>query len=155
MGLLDSIKNIMAIPDAEDDFDDYEEEIVQPKRKPVQEPATPKREVNHTRILSTNKSKGASLNFDQMQVVLVKPERFDEVTSIADHLNEKKTVVLNLESCDRDSSRRIIDFLSGVAYANHGNVRKVALSTFIIVPTNVAVQGEVPIDEYDNSQTYF
>ncbi len=95
------------------------------------------------------------MNFNQMQVVLVKPERFEDVTSIADNLNDRKTVVLNLESCDRESSRRIIDFLSGVAYANHGNVRKVALSTFIIVPTNVAVSGEVALEEFDDTSSYF
>jgi cell division inhibitor SepF len=90
-----------------------------------------------------------------MQVVLVKPERFEDVTAIADHLNDKKTVVLNLEACERDTSRRIIDFLSGVAYANHGNIRKVAVSTFIIVPTDVAVSGELMLEEFDSGNMYF
>ena len=90
-----------------------------------------------------------------MQVVLVKPDRFEDVSAIADHLNDKKTVVLNLESCERDVSRRIIDFLSGVAYANHGNIRKVAVSTFIIVPNDVSVSGELMLEEFDESRLYF
>ena len=155
MGLLDSIKNIMAIPDDEDEFEEFEDEIEEPKRRPAPEPVQPKKEAAHPRILGNNKGKPAPLNLNQMQVVLVKPERFEDVTSIADNLNDRKTVVLNLESCDRESSRRIIDFLSGVAYANHGNVRKVALSTFIIVPTNVAVSGEVALEEFDDTSSYF
>ena len=91
----------------------------------------------------------------QLQVVLVKPERFEDVTGIADHLNAKKTVVLNLEVCDRDVSRRIIDFLSGAAYANHGNIRKVAVSTFIIVPADVDVMGELMLEELDEGRMYF
>ena len=90
-----------------------------------------------------------------MQVVLVKPDRFEDVTSIADHLNEKKTVVLNLEASNRDVSRRIIDFLSGVAYANHGNIRKVANSTFIIVAHDVDVMGELMLEDYEEGKLYF
>ena len=50
----------------------------------------------------------------------VKPERFEDASYIADHLNDKRTVVLNLESASKEVSRRLIDFLSGVAYANVG-----------------------------------
>ena len=90
-----------------------------------------------------------------MQVVLVKPERFDDVKAIADHLNAGKTVVLNLEAANRDESRRIVDFLSGVAYANGGNMRKVAASTFIIVANNIDVMGELMLDEFDEGKLYF
>ena len=90
-----------------------------------------------------------------MQVVLVKPDRFEDVTAIADHLNAKKTVVLNLESANRETSRRIIDFLSGVAYANHGNLRKVANSTFIIVASDIDVLGELMLDDYDDNKLYY
>lgn len=154
MSLLDSIKNIMSIPD-EDEFDDEMQEVEEkePKRK-VQVEREPKRE-STPRVLGGGKSKTVNFNQSQMQVVLVKPDRFEDVTSIADHLNEKKTVVLNLESCERDISRRIIDFLSGVAYANHGNIRKVAVCTFIIVPNDVDVMGELMLEDIDGSSMYF
>jgi cell division inhibitor SepF len=153
MGLLDSIKNIMTIPE-EDDFEEIEE-VVEPAKKSSFEQPAPKREAQPRIIGGGKAAKTVNLNLSQMQVVLVKPERFDDVTAIADHLNEKKTVVLNLEACERDVSRRIIDFLSGVAYANHGNIRKVAVSTFIIVPTDVAVSGELMLEEFDDSRMYF
>lgn len=90
----------------------------------------------------------------QLQVVLVKPEQFEEVSGIADHLNAKRTVVLNLESASKELSRRLIDFLSGVAYANNGQIKRVANSTFIITPYNVDIMGDL-IDELENNGVYF
>ena len=148
MGIFDNIKNIMTIPD-EDDFDNENEvvEEVAPKKKAqpeVKRDTTP-------RVIGGKKN----VQPNGMQVVLVKPERFEDVTSIADHLNAKKTVVLNLEVFDRELSRRIIDFLSGAAYANHGNIRKVAVSTFIIVPADVDVMGELMLEEFEENRMYF
>ena len=90
----------------------------------------------------------------QLQVVLVKPERFDDAAAIADQLNAKRTVVLNLESTNKEVSRRLIDFLSGVAYANNGQIKRVATSTFIITPYNVDIMGDL-LDELENNGVFF
>jgi len=90
----------------------------------------------------------------QLQVVLVKPERFDDASAVADHLNAKRTVVLNLEGANKDVARRILDFLSGVAYANDGQIKKVANCTFIITPYNVGLMGDL-LDELENNGLYF
>ena len=90
----------------------------------------------------------------QIQVVLVKPDKFEDASSIADHLNSKRTVILNLESASRDTSRRLVDFLSGVAYANDGQLKRVANSTFMITPFNVDIMGDVLIDELESSGLY-
>ena len=90
----------------------------------------------------------------QLQVVLVKPERFDDASAVADHLNAKRTVVLNLESSNKDVARRILDFLSGVAYANNGQIKKVANCTYIITPYNVGFMGDL-LDELENNGLYF
>ena len=90
----------------------------------------------------------------QLQVVLVKPERFDDATAVADPLNAKRTVVLNLESCNKDGARRVLDFLSGVAYANDGQIKKVANCTYIITPYNVGFMGDL-LDELENNGLYF
>ncbi|MBQ3547034.1 MAG: cell division protein SepF [Clostridia bacterium] len=148
MGIFDSIKNIMTIPE-EDEFEN-ENEVVEEAPKKKTQPEV-KRETT-PRVIG---GKAKNVQANGMQVVLVKPERFEDVTGIADHLNAKKTVVLNLEVCDRDVSRRIIDFLSGAAYANHGNIRKVAVSTFIIVPSDVDVMGELMLEELDEGRMYF
>ena len=90
----------------------------------------------------------------QLQVILVKPEVFADTKQIADHLNSKKTVVLNLESTTPDVTRRIIDFLGGVAYANGGQLKKVSTNTYIITPYNVNVSGDL-IDELENTGVFF
>lgn len=153
MKLWDSIKNIMTIPEE----DDYEEEIkdIEPEKKFEEDYAQPKRQEASPRIIKSKAVNQVQPTSRQLQVVLVKPDRFEDVTSIADHLNDKKTVVLNLEAANREVSRRIIDFLSGVAYANHGNIKKVANSTFIIVAYDVDLMGELMLDDFDENKIYF
>ena len=90
----------------------------------------------------------------QLKVVLVKPERFEDASTIADHLNNKRTVVLNLASTNKEVSRRLVDFLSGVAYANNGQIKRVANSTFIITPYNVDIMGDL-LDELENNGAFY
>jgi len=90
----------------------------------------------------------------QLEVVLVKPEAYADGSIVADHLINRRTVVLNLESTNKEVSRRLLDFLSGVAYAIDGQIKRVANSTFIITPYNVGVVGDI-LDELENSGVYF
>ncbi|MEG1869332.1 MAG: cell division protein SepF [Oscillospiraceae bacterium] len=90
----------------------------------------------------------------QLQVVLVKPERYEDATGVADHLNEKKTVVLNLEQTKPETARRILDFICGVAYANGGQVKKVASNTYIITPYNVDFISDL-LDELESNGVTF
>ena len=69
-------------------------------------------------------------------------------------LKDKRTVVLNLESTNKDIARRLIDFLSGVAYAGEGKIKKVAANTYIITPYHVDIEGDL-IDELENNGLYF
>ena len=145
MGLFDKIKEMMSVPDEEEY---YEDEV-------VEEAAT--EEYDNARsggLFGEKKSKITAMPSvapRQMQVVLVKPDRFEDASGVADHLNAKQTVVLNLEATKRETARRLIDFLSGVAYANKAEIKRVATNTFIITPFNVGVQGETMIDEMDGS----
>lgn len=90
----------------------------------------------------------------QLKVVLVKPSKYDEdATAIADHLLEKRTVVVNMENTDPDTARRLLDFVSGVAYATGGKVKRVAAKTYIATPYSVDLMGDL-IDELENSGLY-
>ena len=86
----------------------------------------------------------------QLQVMLVQPDRFEDCKPIADELNKKITVVLNLEGRAPDLSRRVLDFLSGVTYANDGNIKQVARNTYMLTPSNVDLRGDL-MDELQNS----
>ena len=157
MGLFDKIKDIMT--DEEDDFEEYTEEsenFVKPPRRREREreidPPSYEREERAERP-SRHMKNDKVVNIHttaQLQVVLVKPEGFEEAASIADNLNARRTVVLNLESAHREVARRLLDFLSGVAYANNGQIKRVANSTYIITPYNVDVMGDL-IDELENN----
>ncbi|MBQ2469192.1 MAG: cell division protein SepF, partial [Clostridia bacterium] len=71
-----------------------------------------------------------------LEMKVVKPQQFDSVTQIADHLLNKRTVVLNLESTSKETARRLIDFLSGVAYSIDGSIKKIASNAYVITPSN-------------------
>ena len=146
MGLFDKIKNMVT---EEDEDYDYDTEIAEEQEEDYFGTVKSTKSDNARRT-NTAGPVGAGI-----QVVLVKPERYEDVTSIADHLNDRKTVVLNLESADKDLSRRIVDFLSGATYANHGNLRKVSKGTFLIVPNGVDMMGEVMLDDFDENRMYF
>ena len=89
-----------------------------------------------------NQTFGSASTGTALELKVIRPERFESVTQIADHLINNRTVVLNLEATNKETARRMIDFLSGVAYSIEGNLKKVANNTFVITPGNVAVSGE-------------
>ncbi|MCH5298322.1 MAG: cell division protein SepF [Ruminococcus sp.] len=92
----------------------------------------------------------------KLKVAIFRPEGFGEETrAIADELMKTHTIVLNLEQTKKDVSRRIVDFLSGVAYANRGKIKRVASSTFIIIPNNFDFTGDDLLDELEQSGVYF
>ena len=149
MGFMDKIKNIMNAP-VDDDFEG--EEGTTPSTGDFYDDYTPAPAPTSN---ADKRNKVVNIHATtQLQVVLVKPERFADAPSIGDHLNNKRTVVLNLESTPKDVSRRLIDFLSGVAYANNGTLKRVANSTFIITPYNVDIMGDLLIDELESSGLY-
>ena len=158
MGLMDELKRIARPYEDEDEdegFDDFDAMGTgRLDRTSVREKAAPRME---TMGYETERRSNKVVNIHtttQLQVVLVKPDRFENAAEIADHLREKRTVVLNLEQTSKDVSRRVLDFLSGAAYSQEGKVKKVALSTYIITPYNVDILGDL-IDELENNGLYF
>jgi len=78
----------------------------------------------------------------KLDVVVTSPECFEDARDIADHLKQRKPCVINLEGVERETSRRIVDFLSGAVYAVDGNIQKVSSGIFLITPYNVNVMGD-------------
>ena len=78
----------------------------------------------------------------QMKLVIMQPGNFEESRDIANHLKERKPIVVNLEYLDNAESRRVVDFLSGAVYALDGDIRKVANHIFLITPCNVGVEED-------------
>ena len=88
---------------------------------------------------------------DQLKVVVVAPKQFEAASEIAEHLRDRRAVLLNLEKTDPAIARRLIDFLSGVAYAQDGKIRRVASATYIITPFNVDLMGD-QLDDMESGE---
>ena len=158
MSFMDELRRLARPYEDDDDFldEDLEEPFAEPRED---RKARRKREDRDddldTGYTSVNNDKVVNINTTtQLQVVLVKPEKFQDASTIADQLRDKRTVVLNLESTNKDVARRMVDFLSGAAYAQEGKVKKVAVATYIITPYNVDIIGDL-IDELENNGMYF
>ncbi len=146
MSFWDNVKKF-AQPYADDEYDEYEEGVdgfeeeaapaPRPSRRaePAEAPAAPE----------TGSFSGKVLNMsgNRPGVVLFRPTSFNDATKAADDLRDKKAVIVNLENVDKAISRRVIDFLSGCAYALDGTVNKIALATYLFCPHNMEVMGDL------------
>ena len=163
MGFMDELKKL-ARPYAEDE-DDFDDDFDLEERPRASRTSTAPRasayddimeDVTPRPTLGRRSSDSKVVNIAttaQMQVVLVKPDRFDNVSEVADHLRSKHAVVLNMEATNKDVARRLVDFLSGCAYALDGKIKKIAISTYLITPYNMDIVGDL-IDELENSGLY-
>jgi cell division inhibitor SepF len=113
-------------------FDPYDEYESDANEAVSEEPKAVKEE-------SASAFGGLNIGGSNIELKVVRPEKYSDATQIADHLLCNRTVVLNLENTDKATSHRLIEFLGGVTYALSGGIKKVANDTFIITPNNVSV----------------
>ena len=144
--------------DYEDEFEDGDDGFVEepapaPRTsrravtEPVQEPA-PERTENpgfNGRVLNMHSAKPS--------VVLFRPTQFGECTKAADDLRAKKAVIVNMENVGAGDACRVVDFLSGCAYALDGKVRKIASDTYLFCPQSMDVMGDLETLQTDNEST--
>lgn len=79
----------------------------------------------------------------QVRVIVAEPKVFEEVQTIADHLKNRCPVIINLEHVEQELAKRVVDFMSGAAYALNGNMQKVGNGIFLIVPSNMDIANEL------------
>ena len=154
MGLFSEIKKLTKPYDDEDDFEDF---APRPTDDLPPVPKTTAQARSSYGGFEEQRSSNKVVNIHataQLKVALFKPERFEAAAEIADNLRDRHTVVLNLEQTNKDIARRLVDFLSGVAYAQEGKIKKVAVNTYLITPYNVDLLGDL-IDELENNGLYF
>ncbi|MBR6572340.1 MAG: cell division protein SepF [Clostridia bacterium] len=151
MGFKDYFKGILNVDDDEFETEEMLEE--EETQQSFEKETSVKREPIIRRYTYDRKTKGED-DSTGMRVVLCKPDVFNDVAPIADHLRQGKTVVLNLETTERETSRRVVDFLSGAAYALSCKLKKVANNTFIIVPNSTDISGELLLDDF-GEENYF
>ena len=99
----------------------------------------------------TKKSSVVSLPTQKvLKMMIVKPSAYDEVQEIADHLKNRRPIIVNLEDTEKELAQRIVDFISGTTYAINGNLQKVSSGIFVFAPPNVDLQGSYSTDKEKN-----
>ena len=164
MSFWDNLKKF-AQPYGDEDFDDYdEEEGVETFEEEAEEERPARTRRNSFFNFATNEDNDykaapaattttntgrsgfsgqvVSLG-NRQEVVLFHPSTFNDTSKAADDLRNKKAVILNMENVDKAMARRVVDFLSGCAYAVDGKVKKVAQSTYLFCPHNMDVVGDL------------
>ena len=160
MSLWESLTKF-AQPYSEDNYDEYDEELdgfaeeEEVEERPARTRRTPAfRTVSDDENTGFGKTTAAptgtsafsgqvvSLN-NKQEVVLFHPANFNETSKAADDLRNKKAVIVNMESIDKAMARRVVDFLSGCAYALDGKVKKVAQATYLFCPHNMEITGDL------------
>ena len=161
MSFWDEIKNFAKPYNDEEDYDDYDDEMEDSfeeeaapaeraprfgrRETPVQEPAFAPAVSTTTAFTPANTGfSGQVVNTSsKVQLILVRPESFNDAPTIAANMRAKKAVVLNLEGVEKNLARRVVDFLSGCAYALDGTVKKVSQATYVFCPYNMEVLGDL------------
>lgn len=151
MGVLDKFKRNNQSADAySDNYDDYYDGFEGGyDDMPAEEAVDPQQQAQPQGFAYTppqppvsSVGSGMSINGAAIELKVVKPTEFKDGPAIADHLLSTRTVVLNLEDADKDTARRLIDFLFGVAYSIGGEIKKVANNAYVITPQNVAISND-------------
>lgn len=148
MSFWDNVKKF-AQPYADDEYDEYDDESDGYEEETERAPRSSRR-VGESNSESGNTASdpvsfsGRVLNTSaKPAVVLFRPTSFNDATKAGDDLRDKKAVIVNLENVDKAMSRRVVDFLSGCAYALDGKVKKIALATYLFCPNNMDVMGDL------------
>ena len=155
MSFWDNVKKF-AQPYADDDYDDYDDEEVEgfeeeliateEEERPARTRRTPAfgAAAETTERPSASGFSGQIVNMSgKQEVVLFHPSTFNDTSKAADDLRSKKAVIVNMENVDKAMARRVVDFLSGCAYALDGKVKKVAQSTYLFCPHNMEILGDL------------
>ena len=157
MSFLDSMKKFVQ-PYSEDEYEEYDEENEGfDEEEPQERPARPRRTPlfgassnEETPTYNSSKPTGTSAFSGQVvsmgnkqEVVLFHPADFHDTSKAADDLRSRKAVIVNMENVDKAMARRVVDFLSGCAYALDGKVKKIAQSTYLFCPHNMEVVGDL------------
>jgi cell division inhibitor SepF len=135
MGMKSKFKQFFELEDDYQNQDSNQEEVSS-QQEQVGSP---------TRSKSTKTQNVVSLQSIQQsaKVILCEPRKYDEAQEIADHLKNRKAIVVNLQRMATEQALRVIDFLSGTVYAIGGDIQKLGPNIFLCTPDNMDVSGSI------------
>ena len=153
-GFMDKIKKFVGNDDLEDEYDDYEEEVVEEKSKANFGDSYSKQpNLKHTIEKEKNNGVVSMPNISRFLISVREPITFDDGTQVLDDVLKGKVVVLNLEMLEVDKKRQIFDFVSGGIYSLTGKIQKVTKDIFILAPKGIDIDGKIK-DQIENNGFY-
>lgn len=131
--------------DEDDVYDDVEidAEDEAPKTTSLFEKAKSTKTSDAVRALSANKDS---------HLVLFEPRAYSETQEIAIYLKQKRAAVVNLHRLQKEQSKRVIDFLSGVIFAIEGDIQQIGPKIFLCTPKNIGVSGNITMDATETEE---
>lgn len=136
-GIIKKFKDWISV---EEEYDEYDDELVDEieEEQNIDQPALGNSITKASKVVNIHTA-------TQMKVVIVEPKKYDDVTIIADHLKQRRAVIVNLESLEDDpeTKKSIYYFISGAVYILEGSMQKVSKSIFILAPNNVDIDANI------------
>ncbi|CAG9619789.1 cell division protein SepF [Sutcliffiella rhizosphaerae] len=137
MTIKSKFKSFFALDDEEYEYKDteeYEEESMVEDSRRTRSAASQPAKQNVVSLQSVQKTS---------KVVLYEPRSYSEAQDVADHLKNRRAIIVNLQRIEMDQAKRIVDFLSGTVYAIGGDIQKIGQNIFLCTPDNVDVSGSI------------
>jgi cell division inhibitor SepF len=130
--------------DEEDDVEEYEtiEVDTEPQTSIFEKAKFPK---------ASDAVKALNANKDS-HLVLFEPRAYSDTQEIAVFLKQKKAAVVNLHRLQKEQSKRVVDFLSGVIFAIEGDIQRIGPKIFLCTPKNVGVEGNIELDDDETEE---
>lgn len=142
MSIKSKLKTFFFLDEEDYEYEEIEENNIQEPRREIRQSQQNSSKQNIVSLQSVQKSS---------KLVLCEPRVYAEAQEIADHLKNRRSVVVNLQRSDANHARQIVDFLSGTVYAIGGEISKIGVEIFLCTPDNVEVSGNITefLQEHD------
>lgn len=141
--MMDKVKKWFFEEDLEEEYEDVEIDTEETAKTSMFEKAKSTRTSDAVKALNANKDS---------HLVLFEPRAYSETQDIANYLKQKRAAVVNLHRLQKEQSKRVIDFLSGVIYAIEGDIQQIGPKIFLCTPKNIGVSGNITMDSSDDDE---
>jgi len=133
MGVMNRVLNFLGLKEEDDSLADKDYESEEPEE--IETNPFEQRKIK-SNVVSIHSQKN-------VKVVLNEPHNYDDTQEVADHLRNRRPVIVNLQRVRPETATRIVDFLNGTVYALNGTVSKIGPQIYLFTPDSVEIQGTI------------
>lgn len=154
--MISKFMGMLGLNEAEEYDEEIEETVEEVYERPARAGYFAKKETEEkvSRSAKVLPMTGTSPVVTSSKMIITEPQCFDDVKEISDHLKERRSVIVNLETVTKEDQRRIIDFLGGATYVVDGSIQKISTLIYLITPRNVEIQNDIEKAQYRNKLSF-